>query len=376
MDFNGLFTLALITIFSFTVAAQESTASISETILTTEEVTSTSGLSEETGPSTSQTPVKIQPRTQTRINDPNGLLCEPDNDEIGRHLGCSCANLTVGGIVTADCSEKWIGMKNISLPHRMNISRHVRILDLSKNELTFVDEDTFGDCDGLFSLILHKNHIQEIQGLHCKWLKKLDLSWNNIQGLSNDAFQNLTRLQELDLSYNNLLFVEPKALDQLHLLRTLNLASNPLGKELNYADDYTLALDNLINLTELDMSNCSFPDFPLSLITGSVNLKRLVLRNNQISSLSDGLLHQLSELTELDLSGNWFETITPQMFLGLQSLRFLRIDKMPFLKTIEAHAFAGLISLDELSCQKNHYLTLIDPMAFRVRESVINCHTE
>jgi hypothetical protein len=102
-----------------------------------------------------------------------------------------------------------------------------------------------------------------------------------------------------------------------------------------------------------------------------VNLKKLSLKNNQISSLSEVLLHQLSSLTALDLSGNWFETIPPYSFMGLNSLKILHLNNMPFLRHVDNYAFAGLISLKEFIAQKNHFLTHIEVFAFRVPDDQV-----
>lgn len=133
--------------------------------------------------------------------------------------------------------------------------------------------------------------------------------------------------------------MEPNALDRIQNLRILKLGSNPLEMELNYFSDYILSLDNLIHLEQLDLSNTSLVDFPLSLINGTRNIKHLTLSNNFITYLPEGVLHNLQSLEYLDLSGNMFETLVPFLFNGLGSLNKLVLDRMPYLKTIEKHVF-------------------------------------
>lgn len=126
-------------------------------------------------------------------------------------------------------------------------------------------------------------------------------------------------------------------MDRLKNLRILNLASNPLGLELNQFSDYILSLDNLVFLEDLNLSNTSLPDFPLSLINGTKNIKRLTLSNNMITFLPEGILQELTSLEYLDLSGNYFETLAPFGFNGLSALKTLVVDRMPYLKKIEQH---------------------------------------
>ncbi|ODM94931.1 Leucine-rich repeat neuronal protein 2 [Orchesella cincta] len=297
----------------------------------------------------------------------SSLLCETDNDTIGQHLGCSCTFVgTMEKILKADCSKQWIGSNDTRLlPPRLNVSHHVKILDLSENQLTHVNMETFGSCESVEILQLNDNGMQLFEGLSCARLLSLDLSRNKLQNLTSLALANMVRLVELDLSFNELLFLEPNTFEPLKMLRRLNLGSNLLGMELFYMENYVLSLKNLDRLEELDLSNSSLPDFPEYLINGTTHLKKLKLRDNLIQLISNGVFEQMHELKTLDLSGNLFETLEPYQFVGLQKLQTLVVDKMITLKSIQEHAFAGLTSLHELSCQTNYHLTLIDPMAFR-----------
>jgi Leucine-rich repeat (LRR) protein len=94
----------------------------------------------------------------------------------------------VNSIKSANCADQQIGYNNsFNLPLKLNISRHVRILDLSKNHIKILDENTFGDCEGLTELNLHKNHISFVKQLNCSRIKKLDLSWNQLHNLTNES---------------------------------------------------------------------------------------------------------------------------------------------------------------------------------------------
>ncbi|CAL8091708.1 unnamed protein product [Orchesella dallaii] len=307
-----------------------------------------------------------------------GLLCESDNDSVGQHLGCNCNSVgKIQKLLQADCSKKWIGYNDtLLLPPQLNVSRHVRILDLSDNYLTKVNMETFGNCEAVEILQLNDNEIQSFEGVSCFRVLKLDLSHNRLQNLTNTALANMGRLVELDLSFNELLFLEPNTFEPLKMLRVLNLGSNLLGMELFYMEDYILSLKNLERLEELDLSNSSLPDFPEYLINGTTHLKKLKLRDNLIQFISSGVFEEMHELTALDLSGNLFGTIEPYQFVGLRKLQTLILDKMRTLKSVQEHAFAGLPSLRELSCQMNYYLTVIDPMAFRgdPETEVEDCH--
>lgn len=266
-------------------------------------------------------------------------LCEPDTDSTGQHLGCSCTRyVDVDSILKADCSKLWIGYNDtLNLPPQLNISRHVRFLDLSHNQLKSLTPTTFGDCEALQILKVSDNLLQSYLGVNCSRLMKLDLSHNRLKNLTTDALALTPCIVELDLSFNDLLFLDPNCFSQLKNLRTLKLGSNRLGMELFYSEEYILRLNNLESLEELDLSNSSLPDFPLYLINGTTHLKKLSLRNNLIQFIGSGVFEQLGELTDLDLSGNLFTEIAPSQFYGLSSLHILLLDKMTQLTAIREH---------------------------------------
>lgn len=152
-------------------------------------------------------------------------LCESDHDNVGQHLGCSCNRYVDNDIMLkADCSSKWIGYNNsLLLPPKLNISRRVRIVDFTKNELASIDMNTFGSCEFVQILLLGENKISSFEGVNCPLLLKLDLSRNKLKNLTTDALVNLPHLAELDLSHNELIFLESSTIEQLKHLRVLNL---------------------------------------------------------------------------------------------------------------------------------------------------------
>lgn len=271
---------------------------------------------------------------------PLGKICESDQETVSRHLGCSCSTYSEihKGFFKADCSNNWIGYNDtLSLPPRVNVSLLVRILDLSKNYLKAIDTDTFGECEAVQALRLSDNEIQSFKGVSCPRVMTLDLSRNRLKNLTAEDFSGLARLVELNLSFNELLFLDPRTFEQLKGLRSLNLASNNLGLELFYGEEYMLSLANLTSLRELDLSNSSLPDFPRYLIQGTSHLRRLSLRDNLIQFISSGVFEEMGELETLDLSGNLFEEFVPNQFLGLSNIQTLVLDKMRKLTTIREH---------------------------------------
>lgn len=127
----------------------------------------------------------------------------------------------------------------------------------------------------------------------------------SIDCIPNTLFINLTDLLFLDLSNNNLETLPPQT-RRLANLQTLILNNNPLGhfqlrqlpsllnlqtlemkntqRNLN---NFPTNLENLTNLTDIDLSQNALPKMPESLYS-LPNLKRLNLSDNEITEVSTG----------------------------------------------------------------------------------------
>lgn len=127
----------------------------------------------------------------------------------------------------------------------------------------------------------------------------------SIDSIPNSLFINLTDLLFLDLSNNNLETLPPQT-RRLANLQTFILNNNPLGHfqlrqlpsllNLNTLHmrntqrtltNFPSSLDNLTNLTDINLAENSLPKVPDSLYS-LPNLKRLNLSENEITELSTG----------------------------------------------------------------------------------------
>lgn len=195
----------------------------------------------------------------------------------------------------------------------------------------------------LDTLDLSHNNLKEVpEGLdRAKALLVLNLSFNVIDSIPNFLFVNLTDLLYLDLSNNNLETLPPQ-MRRLINLQTLILNNNPLGhfqirqlpslinlqnlqmrntqRNLN---NFPSNLENLINLSEVDLSQNALPKIPESLYSLS-NLKRLNLSENEITELSTAI-EMWQKLETLNLSRNQL-TALPSSLCKISSLRRLYVN--------------------------------------------------
>jgi len=161
-------------------------------------------------------------------------------------------------------------------------------------------------------------------------LKLLDLSNNNLQGNIYDALGNVTSLVTLDLSYNQLEGPIPTSLGKVTSLIELDLSYNKLEGPI------PTSLGKLTSLVVLDLSynqlsgnitlhyygNKADGEHPKSLGELS-SLRALILSSNQLGGNPFESLRSLSKLPYLDIDYNHFEgVVTEDHLTNLTSLDY------------------------------------------------------
>jgi len=161
-------------------------------------------------------------------------------------------------------------------------------------------------CDGnlqVRSILMPSNNAKGRLPEEISQLTKLDflsLKHNELTGQIPVSLEKLTLLEYLDLKYNHITGAIPDFIGNLGRLEVLGLSNNQLEGTLPDALGYlrlkTLAIDD--NLLAGSLA-------PVARMT---NLEFLYAENNNFSGrLDDGLLADLTNLIEIDLSGNTLE---------------------------------------------------------------------
>jgi hypothetical protein len=158
-----------------------------------------------------------------------------------------------------------------------------------------------------------------------KKLKKLNLSRNQIETISND-FEQLKELELLDLGSNKLTTL-PLKLSDLTALKLLNLRKNKFKNipivvtemtqlmHLDLSSNRLKTLPNEIeNLTQLKVLDLSFNNFTIlpDALINLAALEELNLRGNMINAIPD-TLWQMKQLKKLNLRGNKLAYLTEQL---------------------------------------------------------------
>lgn len=207
-----------------------------------------------------------------------------------------------------------------------NYMKLLTIIDLSANNLIQLDNDAFAGNPKLKKLILDGNKFDslpnftlannenfEIYTFSCKncelqtinknafkympAIDNLNLSENKLTSISK-CFNYITSLRLLDISYNNITDISELSFQQNVNLENLNIAGNPL---------LTLNPDVFVytrNIQKIDASKCRLYKLWSSNKTSLTSLKKLLIADNQIVTLSTADFKLIPHLKAVDLHNN------------------------------------------------------------------------
>ncbi|XP_067889205.1 tsukushi [Heterodontus francisci] len=266
--------------------------------------------------------------------------------------GCHCEVESFGmfssfSLTKVDCSG--VGPHLMVIPIPLDTS----YLDLSSNRLKAISPLMF-------------------TGPGYTTLVNLDLSYNEITGMSSSTFSKLRYLEALNLSHNSLEALEEGIFSNLPL-GEIDLSANKLHKinldtftSKGHRKPLSVALsDNLIttvvrsldksvpNIYSLDLSGNRLESVPTRCLS-NVPLRYLDLGGNAISSIPESAFTGLQELTYLSLRDlPKLTELSPNSFKGLQNLQILDLSHNTNLKSLNVAVFDGLRSLQELKLEKS-----------------------
>ena len=193
------------------------------------------------------------------------------------------------------------------IPNAISHAKLLRVLDISFNDITFIEDEKFYGLSNLQTLYIHHNEIYNItrnsfSNLHS--LKLLDISYNQIVGVEYNALEVVGQLKGLNITHNLLSDINGLVLT-LENLQWLNASYNQLTWF-----DYAVILPNI---EWMDLSNNQLPLLGNHYeLQSHLGLKKLYVSFNNITEINT--LSIPNGIVELHLQNNRIEYIASNTF--------------------------------------------------------------
>ncbi|XP_068126018.1 matrix-remodeling-associated protein 5 [Hyperolius riggenbachi] len=165
------------------------------------------------------------------------------------------------------------------------IPKHVERINLGFNSIQSVPENAFSGLSKLEMLLIHSNEVQNIPNGAFRDLSSLQvfkMSYNKLKVINSHTFHGLFGLTRLHADHNKIEFIHPNAFNGLTALRLLHLEGNLL---------HQLHPNTFCTFIFLDYFRQS-------------TLKHLYISDNMIQTLPAGMIQTMPLLENLYLHGN------------------------------------------------------------------------
>ncbi|XP_040274690.1 toll-like receptor 3 [Bufo bufo] len=254
------------------------------------------------------------------------------------------ANMTLGPKLTEDLCSQLAGTQ-------------ISILLLPNSQLTRIHNSTFKGLDStnLTSLDVSKNTLSQIDNnsfIYLHHLKSLNLEENQISHLYFRAFNGLSNLTYLNLkkffSSSNNPKIDDLSFQWLQNLQYLNMEQN---KKIDLSEN---TFTGLISLTTLSLGGCLFQTFTNKTFSSLSNssLISLNLTKTEVIKLESGAFYGLKHLQVLDLGLNQIDQyLTGEEFGGLHSIKQIYLSYNKHL-TLSSSSFCNIPTLEKLNLRK------------------------
>ncbi|KAM3939823.1 toll-like receptor 3 [Leptodactylus fuscus] len=277
------------------------------------------------------------------------------------------ANMTLGSKLTEDLCSQLADTK-------------INVLILLNTQLTRIHNTTFKGLEStnLIHLDISKNSLSQIDNnsfIYLHHLRSLNLEENQVSHLMSKAFNGLSNLTYMNLknffSSSKDSTIDDLSFQWLQNLQYLNMEQN---KKM-YFSEYTFT--GLINLTKLDLGGCLFPTITNKTFSSLSKspLMSLNLTKTSITKIESRAFYGLELLEVLDLGINQInQYLTGQEFEGLRKIKQIYLSYNRQL-TVTSNSFCNIPTLEKLNLRKTalmfksssrspfsclHNLTLLD----------------
>ncbi|XP_071141940.1 leucine-rich repeats and immunoglobulin-like domains protein 3 [Mytilus edulis] len=232
-------------------------------------------------------------------------------------------------------SEDFRGLKNLTL------------LDVSNNEIKFLNGSVLEHLSGLQQLKLNHNKLTEFPKLIAlPSLLSIEANHNRITFIAQEFCLQMPQLKAIEMNNNYITDISPGVFPVNNVIHKINLNNNRLE---------TLesgCLDNLTSIEVLKMNKNRIDRIPKKLFDKLTQLKTLEITKNRLSRLDGMSFKNLIHLQTLKLRKNTISTMNDATFFGLKELNTLQLDHNN-ITTVSSKWLYDLKSLKEISLHHN-----------------------
>lgn len=202
------------------------------------------------------------------------------------------------------CNLLYLDLSNNNISNPIEIGSNflprLNVLHLGNNKIIEFNNPKTDTLTELVDLGLSSNGIKDINLSYFKDLMTVDLSNNDLSYINSTLFEHNENLQSLDLSRNNIKDMPPGTFQYMKNLKFLNMSSNFLTK-LRYG-----SLRGLHKTELLDLSRNNIAVLDVDVFHECNSLKTLIIDYNQIKTFDVErlILVSLRKLSTLSLGGN------------------------------------------------------------------------
>lgn len=224
-------------------------------------------------------------------------------------------------------------------------------LDLSKNDITLLPDNSFTALRSLAILYLQDNLLTEVADrsfVGLQFLQILNMSNNKIIALPPELFQSSRKIRQIYLQNNSIAVLAPGLLEGLDQLEVLDLSKNELTSLWINRDTFS----GLIRLIDLNLSHNKITKIEKHVFRGLYSLQLLDLSHNLIEKLADNSFTDLKNLNGLLLNNNRLKQINHFDFSELYVLKVLSLSSN-FIETLHEKSFENLTHLHDLNLNDN-----------------------
>ena len=232
---------------------------------------------------------------------------------------------------------------------------HITSLNLAFNKLSSIPGNAFTRLDmQLQALYINDNQLAEITPgmFNLRELEILDLARNQISQIKDNTFSQTPKLSTLVLLGNFLTEINRSALRGDHSLTDLQLQDNQI--ETIHSDAF-----DLVALRTIYLQNNSLASLSSQWFSGNEKLQTVMLQNNLLNSVPEDAFRGCTALESLDLSHNNIRLLPATLLQGLKSLTHFFVDHNEIsLENIDTFFFADS-EMDMYIRLSNNRITLI-----------------